>query len=439
MSGPRLDADLAEAARRLTVACRVSADDDAQHYRAILRGRRELGEFFAAELGWTLEVQDVAGVVRLHKRRDDVPGDRGPYLVRQTNDGPLAAANVLVLVALICEQLWRRPRISLRELLQAVAQVCAAEAPSGRLPEFRIVATDQVSKREAQQNRQNIVDALKLLVAEGEISVDADLERAVTDEGADLFITADRESLSTKFASLSPTLLDLAARAPDTHAAVLSARSLPDADPALAEERAATVDARRLRALRRVVDDPAADPDDDPSTVGYLSTITGRERALNVVTAFGLVPTVRRDWWQVTDPSGTASGMEFPHGRRTERQAALAILAELPRRTDPHAPVLLAEMVALFESVRATLPRWAAAYAGRLPALARAAATELVAAGLLRPSTKPMDCWRPTPGVHLWRVRVRHAEPTTRGSAAGTRARQPVPRLPDTSAPEEQS
>jgi hypothetical protein len=66
--------------------------------------------------------------------------------------------------------------------------------------------------------------------------------------------------------------------------------------------------------------------------------------------------------------------------------------------------------------VRDQLPRWAAAYTGRLSVLGRAAAAELVAAGLLTEADET-DRWQPTPGIHLWRVRVRHGEPSARAAA----------------------
>ncbi|MFG1997481.1 DUF2398 family protein [Actinoplanes sp. NPDC048988] len=401
-----LDPDLADAARHLLLTCRISSAQDPLRYRAVLRGRRELTDFFRTELGWDLHIHDVSGVVRLHKRRDDVPGDRGPRLQRRTGRGDLAPAQVLVLAALVCEQLWRRPRISLRELLQSVAQVCAAEAGTGRLPPFRIVATDGVSKREAQAAREDIVDAIKLLQADGEISVDADLDRAVTDDNAEVFITADRDSLANKFASLSPTLLSLSTRPIEAHVAALTAVSLPDAEPDAVLQRQAGVEGRRLTALRRVVDDPAADPGDDPNPVGYLATSTGRERALNIASSLGLVTTVRRDWWEIVDPTGTASDADFPQGRKTERQAALALLSHLPFHGADE--INTDEILTLFDEIRQDMPRWAAGYAERLPALVRAAAAELVTAGLLRQAG---DCrWRILPGVHLWRVRVRQGQ-----------------------------
>jgi uncharacterized protein (TIGR02678 family) len=410
---PRLlDPDLTDAARHLILTCRISSAEDPVRYRAVLRHRREITDFFRTELGWVLHIHDVGGMVRLHKRRDDVPGDRGPRLQRRSGRGDLAPAQVLVLAALVCEQLWRRPRISLQELLQSVAQVCAAETGTGRLPAFRIVAADGVSKREAQAARENIVDAIKLLQADGEIHVDADLERAVADENAEVFITADRDALANKFASLSPTLLSLSSRPPGQHVATLTAASLPDAEPEAVAQRRASVEGRRLAALRRVVDDPAADPGDDPNPVGYLASLAGRERALTVAASLGLVATVRRDWWEVTDPTGTASDVDFPQGRKTERQAALALLSHLP--DDGADQVSEDEIVALFEQIRHGMPRWAAGYADRLDALARAAAAELVAVGLLRITGDP-GCWQITPGVHLWRVRARQGQPGRAG------------------------
>lgn len=425
MSGEGLlSPDLREAARQLIASGRIRAETAPDQYRAALARRKELADFFRGELGWTVEPLDVARLVRLHKRRSDPPADRGPWLLRDGRAGPVAPPVVLVLVMLVCEQLWRRPRVTLRELLQAIAQVCAAEAPSGRLPAFRVVAGDGTSKREAQQNRQHLVDALKLLEAEGSVTVDADLDRAATDEDSDLVVTAMRDRLAAKLSSLSPMLLGLNELPPAQHAAALSAEFLDGRTDGDLDDRAAmSVRDRRLQAVRRLVDDPATSPLGDSDQVPYLHTISGRDRALTVTASLGLAVSVRRDWWEVTDPSGLASGTDFPNGRRTERQAALALLAFLPRRPDPSAPLPLAEITAVIEEARASLPRWAAAYDGRLHALARAAAGELAAAGLLHRDEEQADQWHPTPGIHLWRVRVRQPEP---GVQTGSGAPLPV-------------
>lgn len=407
-----LDPDVREAARRLVATGRLRAESDPEFYRAAVKGGAALAQFFRTELGWRLEVHEVAGLVRLHKRRVDVPDDRGPRLPRDGRQPQLAPTEVLVLVCLVCEQLWRRPRISLRELLQAVAQMCAAEAATGRLPQFRIVASDGTGKKEARESRRHLVDALKLLAAEGSLTVDADLDRAVTEEDSDLVVTASRDRLAAKFSSLSPALLGLDELPPNAHAAALSAESLLDHAPPAGEPAAPRRDERRLKALRRLVDDPATDPRDDaPDTTAYLHTLTGRERALNLISCLGLAATVRRDWWQTTDPTGLGSGIDFPQGRRTERQAALALLAELGRRPAPTAALTLAEITALFQRHRDALPRWAAAYDRRMPALARAAAAELAAAGLLTADPDLSDHWHPTPGVYLWRIQARLPAP----------------------------
>jgi len=375
-----LSPDLREAAQQLIATGRIRAEADPERYKAAISGRKELARFFQAEFGWPVDTLEMARLIRLHKRRIDPPADRGPRLLREGRAGPLAPAGVMVLETLICEQLWRRPRISLRELLQAIAQVCAAEARTGRLPTFRVVAGEGTPKKEAQQNRQHLIDALKLLVAEGSITVDADLDRAANDGDSDLVVTAFRDRLAAKFSSLSPTLLGLGDLPPELHAAALSADFLAE-EPASADASAAmTVHERRLQALRRLVDDPAADPvDDESEQVPYLHTISGRERALTVAASLGLGITVRR--------------------------------AILPRRPEPAAPLPIAEIIVLLAQARTSLPRWAAAYEERLPALARAAAAELVSVRLLVTDPGQPDRWLPTPGIHLWRARVRQPQP----------------------------
>ncbi|MFJ7593024.1 DUF2398 family protein [Streptomyces sp. NPDC097617] len=414
MNPALLDADLGASARQLIATGRLRAESDPEQYQAAVKGHEDLAEFFRTELGWTMELHEVASLVRLHKRRSDVPAGRGPLLVRDRHSQ--APTLVMILACLACEQLWRRPRMSLRELVQAIAQVCAAEANNGRLPRFPVVASHDVSKKEARANRLSLADALKLLVEEGTISVDADLDRALADEDGDLVVSASRDRLAAKFSSLSPTLLELGGLPPEEHAAALSAESLMD-HTSEALDTAPTVEQRRLKAIRRLIDDPVTDPlDDDADTTAYLHSLTGRERALNVVAALGLSATVRRDCWQITDPTGQASAVDFPNGRRMERQAALALLAALPDRDDPAAPLPLAEASDLFTRVRADLPRWAASY-DRMPALARAAAAELVSVGLLAPDPENPDQWQPTPGVHLWRVRVHQPAPATEARA----------------------
>ncbi|MFI6517335.1 DUF2398 family protein [Spirillospora sp. NPDC050679] len=432
MNDRLLDPDLRTTARVLTTTGRLRAETDPEHYRKALKGRQRLAEFFRNELDWTLEVLETAELIRLHKRRTDVPADRGPWLQRSRGDGPLAPKAVLVCSALVCEQLWRRSRMSLRDLLQAIAQTCAAEAEAGTLPAFPVVVADGVSKQQARGNRQTLVDVLKLLVAEGTVTVDADLDQAVDDEDADLVVVASRERLAAKFSSLSPLLLDLESLPPEQHAAALSQGTLPDRVEPDAPIAAPSLEDRRLRLLRRLADDPATDPTDD-ATEGspYLHTLTGRGIALNLLTSLGYTVTVRRDWWEVTDKCGDGTALEFPNGRRTERQAALALLASLAERAAPMSPLRIDEVVEMLEQARQDRPRWAAAYAERLPALARTAATELTAVKLLRPAPDATDVWLPTPGIHLWRVKVHASAPDKTTPAQATRPTQDALPLTD--------
>ncbi|WP_051407237.1 DUF2398 family protein [Nocardia sp. CNY236] len=439
-----LDPDLAEAARRLIGQARLLAEREPEFHRAAVRGRTELARFFATELGWTLDVLEPGDMVRLHKRRHDMPGERAPRLRRSGRERTVAPRMVLIMTALVCEQLWRRPRMTLNDLLQAVAQVCAADSEQGLLPRFAVVPGEGITKREAHANRQGLVDALRLLRADGTIAVEGDLDQAAEGAG-DGIVAASRDRLTAKFSSLSPSLLKLAQLPPHRHAEALTADLLAGdietADPGTDDgagpgfppgtqaqaapdrrgDRAATT-RRRQQAIRRLVDDPGTDPRSDD----YLQTSTGRNRALDVLHALGLVATVRRDWWQVTDPSGLGSALGFPQGRRSERQAALALLEHLAKRPPTgdgrERPVALEEMTQLLEQVRARLPRWAAAYDQRLPMLAEAAAGELAEAGFLigiAPDHEACDAgarrWLPTPAVRMWRITV-----TTR--ATGTNA-----------------
>ncbi|QNE18231.1 DUF2398 family protein [Kribbella qitaiheensis] len=438
MNWQSLEPDLQEAAMKLVATGRLRAETDPELFQAGMRGRAALVDFFRSELGWPVEVQELAEQIRLHKRRVDPPGDRGPLLQRSgraARTPQLASPLVLVVIALVCEQLWRRPRIALRELMQAVAQVCAEDSDSGLLPPFRIVAGDGVRLQEAMDNRRAIVDALKILVAEGTVTVDADLDEVIVDEDTDMVVRASRERLSVKFSSVSPTLLGLDRLPPPDHLAALSTESLLDhedqpggGDP--------TLETRRLAALRRLVDDPATDPHDQPgsnaSSAGsigvtpYLQTMGGRERGLRVLSALGLNATVRRDWWEVTEPLGLGSLLDFPNGRRIERQAALAVLAKLSHRPAPRASVTVEELAELLEELRIDQPRWATGYHGRFKVLARAAAAELTQFALLSPDKSRRGVWHPTPGVHLWRVRIRH-QPTASAQPAPFSSPLPTP------------
>jgi hypothetical protein len=190
----------------------------------------------------------------------------------------LAPRTVLIVAALACEQLWRRPRMTLNDLLQAIAQVCAADNEKGLLPRFAVVAGDGVSRREARQSRQNLVDALRLLQSDGTIEVDSDLDRVAGDDTSDLVVAASRDRLAAKFSSLSPSLLKLSQIAPHLHADALTSGRLGndgslDESVVPADDEGTTpgtpavrrdTNSRRHRAMRRLVDDPVGDHEIPP-------------------------------------------------------------------------------------------------------------------------------------------------------------------------------
>lgn len=60
MSGGLLDPDLSEAGRALIATGRLRAEMNPEAYRQAVKGRHEITAFFRGELGWTLEVIEVA-------------------------------------------------------------------------------------------------------------------------------------------------------------------------------------------------------------------------------------------------------------------------------------------------------------------------------------------------------------------------------------------
>ncbi len=67
MSTAMLDPDLRDVARLLVTTGRLRAEDDPVSYRAAVKGRKKLVDFFRTELGWPLEVQELGQIVVLHK------------------------------------------------------------------------------------------------------------------------------------------------------------------------------------------------------------------------------------------------------------------------------------------------------------------------------------------------------------------------------------
>ncbi|MEU9074425.1 DUF2398 family protein [Kitasatospora sp. NPDC048538] len=385
-----------------------SVEDDPELFGLASAHQREVAAWFDHTVGWRFEVYRSEGLCRLYKRRVDPPSDRGPVVRRGKSGEVPASPLVLVLASLICEQLWRSTQATFNDLQRAVVQACGTEAELGRLPRFRPVADVGEKQATAGAHRRAFIDALLLLESWHVIESDVALDQLEQDQGLDLVITARRERLALLIASVAPSLLDIDVDRPDTHAAALCAdqRDLPEDAPVKAQERR-----RRHVAMRAVMDDPGVVPDPATEAGKYLSSYTGREHAMTAAAAAGLVCTVRRDWWSVSDPYGRSTDLTFPTGRSLEQHGALLLLEALVGRDEPMEWFGIEWASSQLRRELAERPWWARRYQGPggERSLAEAGIRQLLSAGIVSADPPPGSGWRPTPAVHLWQVRVSHA------------------------------
>jgi uncharacterized protein (TIGR02678 family) len=311
-------------------------------------------------------------------------------------------------MCLICEQLWRHPETGFNDLQRALVQACATEADHGTLPRFNPVDTVGSQHARANTDRGALVDALLLLERLNIIVVDRPLDAARKDAETDLLITTRQERLAVLLACPSPSLLGIDLSDPESMVAALCSDQAQLPDHASANQSAQR---RRHLALRAVLDDPVVDPDPESDHGRYLASGAGRNQALETAHLAGLVCTVRRDWWTISDPAGNCTDIEFPVGRSQEHQAALVLLEALCARPQPQAPFALEDAEVVLRARLERLPWWASRYrTGRgSRRLAEAAAAILEQAGLLHPPIA--QTWAPTPGIHSWRVTVLEQAP----------------------------
>lgn len=398
--GRRLDADLAGPARHLLATGLLARTDRPEEYRVGVRNLAELEFWFAGRFGWKIVHLRRAEALRLFKRSDTAPADRGPVVPEAARavasarvaaasriPGKPAGAEVLAILWVVCAQLWRRPKVTLRTLQADVSRACAAD-PS-RLPAFAVVAdSDGVTLGQAQRSRRTLVDAIVLLAHLGVLDVATEIDSARTDDTVDVVITASEEMLGNLLACPPPSLLDLDEAPADAHVGLLGAAELGGVD------RRDEPGRRREAAMRAVVDDPTATAEAHP----YLGTSAGRPEALTVLADVGLVVTARSDAWQITDPTGEVTDRRFPRGRSMIRQAALLLLA----RVQDGGALARTDALDVLAAVRADLPTWAASHP-RLQGLLDHAAAELAEMGLVVDDGETLN---PTPAARLWDVRV---------------------------------
>lgn len=401
---PPLAPDAATVAVALLQRPLLAVEHDADLFADAIDHADQLKSWFAQVAGWRFTTHPHEGFVRLRKRRGVPPIGRPASSSR----GRPASRLVLTIVALVCEQLWRRPEVAYTELLRAITGVCADESAAGLLPDFNVV--DKAGDQHARSNsyRLALIEALQLLEDWHVVSSSDPLEVAVQDPHADMVITARRERLNALLVCPSPSILPIDLNDPDSHVRILCADESDLTDQAPLERRA---ERRRHTAMRLVLDEPVIAVEADTEDTRFLDTPHGRRFAHQSAEALGMTCTIRPGWWLVADPEGLSTDTDFPIGRTHEQQAALILLKEITERPYPEGPVTAEDAERWLNLWRAQAPWWAATRCnkpGGTRRLARIGAAILTDLGLL--SAPLPDVWEPTGAAGFWQVEVTIAQ-----------------------------
>lgn len=295
----------AAAIRALLARPLIRRNSNADAFRNIMVHRNHLKRWFEENLGWRLQIDLPAGIVRLHKRTsapDPRRGLRRSGAARRPFD-PLRYQ----LLALCCAQLLRRPHVTLGDLADGLARVTGSDAS--------LLDFDPV--RHA--HRVAFVDVLVWLREAGALDTTAgDLEGFASAEKRDAVLRADSSVIPLLLSTDTPPSR---VRVPAEPANVGHAQAdawvreltreprygLAPTDPSQAE-REQRVQWARHQALRRLLDDPAVDLAALPSAVrDYLESPSGREKVMREVAAAGLECERHADVWLAIDPTREAS------------------------------------------------------------------------------------------------------------------------------------
>lgn len=311
------DREARASAIRALLACPLllrSRNDELFQQIAVLRGF--LTTWFEDNLGWRLQVDVRAGVVRLHKRTQAPDPRRGLCRVRSSQRpfDPLCYQ----LLALSCAEFLRRPHTTLGDLADAIARLCASDG------QLRPVDLTRHADRGA------LVDVLLWLIGLGAVDVTAgDVSRFGSAEQSDAVLVANT--------TLIPLLLSsdhapsrIRGNTPSEWIEQLTQE--PRYGTASTDPENTDRDQRarwsRHQAIRRLLDEPVVDLADlHPGVRQYLATPAGREKAISAAEAAGLSVERHADTWLAIDPSRESTGATFTAvGRSSTAEQAAAIL-----------------------------------------------------------------------------------------------------------------
>lgn len=289
-------------------------------FRLVAMSRTFLESWFEENTGWQLQVDVRAGIARLHKRTQSPDGRRGLRRMRSSKR-PFDAYRYQLL-ALTCAELLRRPHITLGNLGDAIARICATDKTLRPLDMSRHV--DRVA----------FVDVLLWLIEVGAVDVTAgEVDSLGSSKSSDAVLVAD--------STLIPLLLSSDTAPSRIHADTPAqwigqltnepryGTTATDFENTDRDQRARW---SRHQAIRRLLDDPAMDIADLPQGVhDYLLTPGGRDKAISAVEAAGLIAERHADVWLAVDPTGESTNVRFtsPGRSSTVEQTAAIVLANL--------------------------------------------------------------------------------------------------------------
>ncbi len=377
MAEAGLAADLADergrAVRALLGSPLLDAAGDPQAFRAVVRHRAWLADYFEQTCGWLLTVDAGAGFARLAKRAAGQPDSSRP--LRRTRGEQVAFdRRRYQLLCLVCAELVRHPVTTIGLLATAVSRDAGLD-------------TSRYGERGA------FVDALRALVAWGALRVTGgEVDLFLDTEQANAMLTADTVRLHRLLiGTVAPSALPDGLDAGSATERLRAEPRYGDAD----DPREMSDEMRnrwaRHRLGRRLLDDPVVHLDElSEAERDYLASLSGRRWLRDRVAEAGLELEERAEGLLAVDADRVATDRQFPAPLGNAHQFALLLVERLvPTGLDGRRRLGRLDRDALraaVDDILARFPAWArAAREGDGPErLARDAVNLLVGFGLAR-------------------------------------------------------
>lgn len=386
--GSQLGRERSEAIRYLLALPLLQEAEEPDGFRAVVRHREWLSDWFENTLGWPLVLNVHGGWARLLKR-NDVPDASRPARrsrgARQSFD-----RRRYELLCTICAELTRRPVTTIGLLAKAVVLTTATDEGLRRF--------DSAQRSE----RLAFVDALQLLGKWGAITFSGgDAELFVDRDDGNALLSVDSSLLNRLLASAIPSsTIEGTNTAEAIWRLVVEPRygDAPSGGPEVdAESRNRWL---RHSLARRLLDDPVLYYDDlTDQQRSYITSLSGRAWLLARAADAGFEVEERAEGKLAVDSDHIATDDVFPSPQDNVKQVALLLVDVLApsengvRRLEERT---LAELTTVLCAMMAEHPGWAKQYQdGDGPARLVRSATEVLASFRLVRLNGDRVCPRP--------------------------------------------